>query len=110
LLWCSVRRLEKKLGPARVEQCVEWLRAADYAKVARALLQYYDRLYDVHVSAGGYGTGAHSGGTAAGGGGTGRSGVVLDAQQPEALQRIDPVGLARAVLARVADFEQQELR
>jgi hypothetical protein len=34
----SVRRLQKKLGPQRVEQCVGWLRAQDYEAVARALL------------------------------------------------------------------------
>lgn len=62
--------------------------------------RYYDRLYDIHVSSG-YGTGAGSG--------SARQATLLDAQQPPALAGIDPVGLARCVLAKVAAFERQEL-
>ena len=61
--------------------------------------RYYDRLYDIHVSSG-YGTGAGSG--------SARQATLLDAQQPPALAGIDPVGLARCVLARVAAFELEE--
>ena len=76
------------------------LRGGDYERVARALIAYYDKLYDAHVlngSGSGSGTGS-------------RPGVVLEAAQAEELGEIDAELLARLVLQRVAEFERDEAR
>ena len=67
-------------------------------EVGRALLGYYDALYDKHLL---NGTGQGSGDGA-------RPGAVLEAAQPDDAPALDDAELARAVLRCVADFEAAE--
>lgn len=95
----SVRRLQKRLGGAAVQHLLQRLEEQDFEAVARALLGYYDKLYDLHV--------ANSGGTGSGSGR--RPGCVVDVSQADDLDCIDDLGLARLILERVAEFEMQEM-
>jgi len=96
----SVRMLEKRLGAAACASLCADLRRGDHAAVARALLAYYDALYDVHA-VNGLGTGS--------GGGT-RASKVVDAPQHEDLEEIDADLLARAVLRCCAEFDAEARR
>ena len=49
LLVASLHAMRKRLGPERVQTCLEHLEAEDYEQVAGVLLEYYDRLYDKHL-------------------------------------------------------------
>ena len=94
----SIRKLGKRLGGERVGALLEALRGGDYEEVGRALLGYYDALYDKHLL---NGTGQGSGDGA-------RPGAVLEAAQPDDAPALDDAELARAVLRRVAEFEAAE--
>ena len=94
----SIRKLGKRLGGERVGALLEALRGGDYEEVGRALLGYYDALYDKHLL---NGTGQGSGDGA-------RPGAVLEAAQPDDAPALDDAELAREVLRRVAEFEAAE--
>merc|ERR1712014_297061 len=46
----SVDRLTRKIGEEQVATIKALLRAKDYEKVVRALLEHYDHLYDLHAT------------------------------------------------------------
>merc|ERR1711871_747001 len=94
----SVKRLQKRLGGTLVNDLLAKLRSGDFESVARTLLDYYDKSYDKHIE---NGTGSGSGvGT--------RAGHITDVGQDDDLDQLDACGIARQVLARVAEFEEFE--
>jgi hypothetical protein len=88
----SVRRLEKRLGAKRRDEILGSLMSGDYEGVARALLEYYDVLYDRHLV----------NGTGTGGGAGKRPGAVYDVHSGDVFSAEE---VARGVLEQVRLFE-----
>lgn len=91
----SVAKLTKRLGADRVEQLTLALRRRDFESVARAMLLYYDTLYDRHL--------ANQGGTGSGSGT--RPGVLADVAWDVKDVHFDADALAALVLECVAKAE-----
>jgi tRNA 2-selenouridine synthase SelU len=91
----SVAKLTKRLGGDRVRQLTLALRSRDFESVARAMLLYYDTLYDRHL--------ANQGGTGSGSGT--RPGVLAEVAPQEEDADFDADALAGLVLECVAKAE-----
>eukprot|EP00967_Tisochrysis_lutea_P120037 scaffold196455_cov30-Tisochrysis_lutea.AAC.1 len=88
----SVQKLTKRLGSQRVVEVLEALRRRDFRSVARAMLLYYDKLYDNHL--------ANQAGTGSGGGE--RPGLLADVSPAQDDSSFDAFELAVSVLKCVA--------
>lgn len=93
----SIRRLTKRVGPAQTKALEDQLVAGDYPGLATGLLQqYYDKLYDRHITNAG-GTGACEN--------AGRVGVIRSVGGSDAV--FNASELAFAVLRHVKQFEEE---
>lgn len=95
----SMDRLAKKVGTARVDEFKDQLRRKNYEPVVRGLLTHYDRLYDLHA------TDRACDFTQVG---AEQMHHIADVSQASHIKdHIDSVGLARAILDKVTEFDAE---
>lgn len=92
----SVRKLQKRIGPARALELEKLLEVGDYAGFSRCMLGYYDEQYDYHIqSARGTGDSASL-----------RTGTVLEICSDVHCQKLDAHDVACKVLETLNMFSQ----
>jgi hypothetical protein len=94
----SVRKLQKRIGPARASELEKLLEVGDYAGFSRSMLGYYDEQYDYHIqSARGTGDSASM-----------RTDTVLEICLDEDCQKLDAHDVACKVLETLNLFNQSK--